>query len=340
MAYTITLVDEINNKTIKTTPGQKLFYFENVKTQMKRGYYEDSSNQKRIIYQYDIVPPTLTVDNPKGVSSSNPTFCNSSSYTVSGTVKDTESGVASVTVNGKTAIINGNKYSCTLVNLSATNVTTVTVVAKDVAGNATTVTRFLRYDNTKPIINVNEPCMYDNSSGSYITFSDSVSITGTVKDNESGIQSITVHGGNASLSGTYFSYNVNLTSGNKTAIKIIAKDKAGNISESVVYVTRMPLKISNTIDHSNQSRNYYVNLYGMEITSIEIRTRVKMVLHSSWLDGQSVTREVWHTNSITWNGSVHANQFLLDAACSYNGSRPDKYTFFEVFKINGYDVTW
>lgn len=65
-----------------------------------------------------------------------------------------------------------------------------------------------------------------------------------------------------------------------------------------------------------------------------------MVLHSSWLDGYSVTREVWDTYTISWNGSVCANQFVLDAACSRNGWRPDKYSFFEVFRINGCDVTW
>ena len=93
MAYTITLVDETNNKTTKTTPGQKLYYYENVKTQIKRGYYEADGVTKRMIYQYDITPPNLTVNNPTGASSATPTYIGASSYTVSGTVNDTESGV-------------------------------------------------------------------------------------------------------------------------------------------------------------------------------------------------------------------------------------------------------
>ncbi len=243
MAYTITLVDETNNKTTKTTPGQKLFYFDNVKTQMKRGYYEDSSNQKRMIYQYDIIPPTLTVDNPKGASSSNPTYIGSSSYTVNGTVKDTESGVESVTVNGKAATVNGNNYSCTLTGISATAVTPIKVIATDVAGNTSTVTKYLRYDNEKPTISINAPGIYDAASGSYFTFSDSVPIGGTVTDSLSGVQSITVQGSAASLSGTNFSSRINLVVGNRTTVKVTAKDKAGNVSEKIIYVTRTALTL-------------------------------------------------------------------------------------------------
>ena len=263
MAYTITFVDEKNNKTTKTGPGQKVFYSENEKRQVKRGYYEDSSHQKRMVYQYDIVPPTLTVDNPKGTSSSNPTYIGTSSYTVTGTVSDTESGVASVTVNGNNAAISGNKYSCTLKGISSTATTTVKVVAKDMAGNSTTITRYLRYDAQKPVIEINSLGTYDSSLNSYVTFNNSITVSGRVYDTLSGIASLTVQGAGTSLVGNNFSSIINLSTG-RTGIKVIAKDKVGNNSESVVYVTKKDVPSGFS---TNMICNYYHHESQMDYVS-------------------------------------------------------------------------
>ena len=95
--------------------------------------------------RYDANSPVLTVNAPTGTSSSSPTVISSDvtkSYTVSGTVSDA-SGIKSVTVNGSAATISGSNWNCTLY-FSAGTTHTITIVATDITGRTTTVTRYLQ----------------------------------------------------------------------------------------------------------------------------------------------------------------------------------------------------
>lgn len=111
-------------------------------------YLKLNGKWSRLIRPYtDNEGPSLVVNFPSGSSASSPTYYQAdaaTNYTVSGIVTDA-GGVASVTVNGAAATINGDAWSCVL-NFATNTTHTVTVVAKDMEGNATTVVKYLRVE--------------------------------------------------------------------------------------------------------------------------------------------------------------------------------------------------
>lgn len=139
------------NNSTRNYIGGEMMYFNN--NQIKQLWVKKGGTTK-MVWQYDITAPALSVTTPSSTSSGSPTFTTGSVYTVQGTISDTESGVASVTVNGVKATISGNNWSYNL-SLSSGTTTTVTIVATDNAGNKVTVTRYVRYYVLKSVTGQN-----------------------------------------------------------------------------------------------------------------------------------------------------------------------------------------
>ena len=167
---------------------------------------------------YDKTNPTLTVNNIT-------TLTNGNKVTVSGTTSDTN-GIQSLTVNGTTVTVSSNgSFSKEITLTSGSN--TVTVVATDKAGNKTTVTKTVTYDNTNPTLSVNNITSLTNSN--------SVTVSGTISDTN-GIKSLTVNGTAVTVSSNAFSTNVTLTEGSNT-ITVVATDNANNSTTVTKTVT-------------------------------------------------------------------------------------------------------
>lgn len=77
------------------------------------------------------------------------------SIAVSGTVSDA-SGIQSLTVNGTSAVLEGNRFNCSINLSSGANI--ITVIATDVAGNTATKTINVTYARTEQIL-----YLYDNN---------------------------------------------------------------------------------------------------------------------------------------------------------------------------------
>lgn len=98
----------------------------------------------QITLKIDTVPPTLNLTGP-----ANNLKTNNANVTVSGTTNDATSSPVTVKVNGKAVTVNANGTFSTTVTLSeGTN--TITIVATDSAGKATTVTRTVILDTVAP----------------------------------------------------------------------------------------------------------------------------------------------------------------------------------------------
>lgn len=94
----------------------------------------------------DTVPPTLNLSAPSAGL-----VTNQASRTVSGTTNDATSSPVAVTVNGASVTVNGDGTFTTTVTLSEGS-NTITVIATDAAGKATTVTRTVTLDTAPPTI--------------------------------------------------------------------------------------------------------------------------------------------------------------------------------------------
>lgn len=111
----------------------------------------NAATQKSVTFKVDTVPPTLSVTAPvEG------TITNSSAVTVTGTTNDSTSSPVTVTVklNSGTAeevTVNSDGSFNKALTL-ASGVNTITVVATDSAGKATTVTRTVTLDTGAPVI--------------------------------------------------------------------------------------------------------------------------------------------------------------------------------------------
>lgn len=106
----------------------------------------NAAAQKSITITVDTTAPELDVTSPTEGSITNVAEC-----VVSGTTNDATSSPASLTVNGKAVTIGSDGSFSTTVTLSEGN-NTITIVATDAAGKATTVTRTVTLDTKAPSI--------------------------------------------------------------------------------------------------------------------------------------------------------------------------------------------
>lgn len=106
----------------------------------------NSAAQKSITIKIDTTAPELNITSPAEGSITNIAIC-----TVAGTTNDSTSSPASLKVNGKAVSINADGSFSTEITLSEGS-NTITIVATDEAGKATTVTRTVTLDTIAPSI--------------------------------------------------------------------------------------------------------------------------------------------------------------------------------------------
>lgn len=104
----------------------------------------NAAAQKTVTFVIDTVAPTLTVNSPSDNSITNKASC-----TVSGVTNDATSSPVTVTVNGKSVTVGTDGAFSTTITLTEGE-NTITVVATDAAGKATTVTRNVTLDTGAP----------------------------------------------------------------------------------------------------------------------------------------------------------------------------------------------
>ncbi|MBI2184852.1 MAG: hypothetical protein HYU39_07840 [Thaumarchaeota archaeon] len=139
-------------------------------------------------------------------------------------------GVTSVTANSVALTLSAGKWTGTITASSTEGSQTISVVAKDAAGNQATSTTSYTVDNTAPAITVSSP-----ADGAKVYKAD-LTITGTVTDNVA-VASLTVGGSSATVASTgAFSATVTLALGSNT-ITIIATDTAGNSKSTTLGIT-------------------------------------------------------------------------------------------------------
>lgn len=111
----------------------------------------NAATQKSVTFTVDTVPPTLSVTAP-----AEGTVTNNSSVTVKGTTNDATSSPVKVTIRlnsgaaEEVAVNSDGSFSKALA--LAPGINTITVVATDSAGKATTITRTVTLDTGAPVI--------------------------------------------------------------------------------------------------------------------------------------------------------------------------------------------
>jgi len=177
----------------------------------------------------DTTAPLLTVSTlADGAYTNNPVL------NVSGLAADA-SGIKSLAINGLDTTPNQDgSFSQALVLQPGPNA--VSIVATDLAGNASSDNRIVNLDLTAPQISITAPSDNDNTAAAALT------VTGTVSETST----VTVKLGdviqNAVIDGTAFSASVNLSPGLNT-IEVTATDPASNAStlkRTVIYDNRKP----------------------------------------------------------------------------------------------------
>lgn len=106
---------------------------------------DNSATAKSITFKVDTIPPVLTVTSP-----TNGLITNKTSLTVSGTTDDATSKPVTVKVNGTAVTVNSDGTFSTTITLSNGS-NTITVVATDKAGKASTITRTVTLDTSAPV---------------------------------------------------------------------------------------------------------------------------------------------------------------------------------------------
>ena len=177
--------------------------------------------------QVDTVPPTLTVATP-----TDGLVTNDNTVDVTGT---TEAG-ATLLVNGETVEVEGGAFAVTIPYADGHH--TLTVTARDAAGNETTVSRALLVDVTVPALSVEYPAT------DIVTNQAVFDVTGTVGDTLSGLAEVTVNGVAVEVTDGRFSRTMEFADGQHT-VTVVAVDNAGNRSEVVraVRVDTVPPEI-------------------------------------------------------------------------------------------------
>ena len=167
----------------------------------------------------DKTPPNITITSPQ-----NGALVIVPTVTLEATVTDALSGVAGVTCNGVPAQLSGASVTCG-VPLSA-GANTISVVATDVAGNATTSTLTVNFSAT-PTIAITSPI---NLS---VVNSTPVTVAGTVSDPNA---QVNVNGTPAPLSSGSFSVPVSLKEGGNT-ITVVAQSAGGTPGTATITIS-------------------------------------------------------------------------------------------------------
>lgn len=177
----------------------------------------------------DSTAPTIALTSPTAGQ-----MVSNAAFTVTGTVSDNR-GVSGVTVNGGVATVNGGTFLRAITLAEGAN--TITAIASDEAGNTATATGSVLLDTIPPALNVTYP------AGNLITNNRTMTVTGTASDSGSGLESVTVNGAEAVVSGGAFSAGVTLQEGANT-VTVTATDRVGHtttVTRSVLCDTQKPV---------------------------------------------------------------------------------------------------
>jgi hypothetical protein len=178
-----------------------------------------NKNKIQVKIEIDTVPPVLTVKTPAGTGTF---YTNNATLSVSGTVVN----ATALTLNGVNVTIGTNGTFSKAVTLTeGTN--TVTVIAKDLAGNEAKWTRTVVLDKTAPKVTITSP------KAGLVTNVAGQTVTGTVDDLTAAIKQGTTNVTNTN--GT-FTTSYTLVAGVNT-ITVMATDRAGNVGTASITVT-------------------------------------------------------------------------------------------------------
>lgn len=183
--------------------------------------------------------PTVTPTAPSSGS-----YQKSSTVTCECTISDSESGINSSTIKFYLdgSLKTGWSYANNTLTYTATGLGqgshSFYVVATDNDGNTRTgSTRQFYVDTADPSLSVTSP------TNNLATASNTVTVSGTASDSQSGLKSVTVNGTTVTVSSSgSFSKSVSLSAGSNT-ITVVATDNAGRtttISRTVIYDTEAP----------------------------------------------------------------------------------------------------
>lgn len=171
--------------------------------------------------------PKLTITSPAPLD-----LFSSSSITVTGTVDDPQ---AVINVNGVDAPINAGSFTANGVILREGN-NLITATAKNAGGGVSTATVNVVLDTTPPTVRIDSPI--DQA----VVITPQIAVTGLVNDIVTGTVnaaqvSVTVNGVNADVGNRSFMASGVLLVPGQNVITAVAKDRAGNVSQSSVTVT-------------------------------------------------------------------------------------------------------
>lgn len=247
---TITIVDKKSGTTVEIDSSDKLFYNSN---QMKRGFYEDKDSDNRQVYQWDITPPTISIDS-KDVGSGtkeSPYLVLDKSQVITGKVTDDGSGVASlilITPSGEITVPVKNDGTFSInVNLLTGTTTEFVLKATDNAGNMSAPSSvFFGTDEKAPVLTV--AINSTESTPKETNLAKNV-IKGTVSDNESDIESLIITDPdgttyNATIKDNTYEVEVPTFLNKTSKYTITATDKVGNVSEKEVFIKRTNLTVT------------------------------------------------------------------------------------------------
>jgi len=179
-----------------------------------------NKNSLQVNLNIDTVPPVLTVKTPAGTGTY---YTNNATLTVSGTVIN----ATLLTLNGVNVTIgtNGN-FSTSFTLADGTN--TVTVLAKDLAGNQAKWERTVVLDKKAPKVTITSPAT------GLVTNKGTIDVIGTVDDLTAAIKQGTK---NVTTTNGSFTVTVTLSAGANT-VTITATDLAGNVGTANVVITQ------------------------------------------------------------------------------------------------------
>ncbi|MEN9306148.1 MAG: hypothetical protein RL173_80 [Fibrobacterota bacterium] len=177
----------------------------------------------------DLVKPSLVL-----VSPSKDTTVSETQTSIDITVKATDNNkVTSLTIGGVAVTGTADTYKRS-VSL-AVGLNTIVVVASDSSGNDSTRTIKVTKsaDATSPVLSLKSP----SKDTTVVDATSSIVVSATATDNV-GVQSVTIGGTAATLTGGVWSATVNLAYGANT-FSVVAKDAAGNSTAASLKVTRL-----------------------------------------------------------------------------------------------------
>ncbi|MHB8708912.1 MAG: hypothetical protein ACYC9I_08555 [Desulfuromonadales bacterium] len=230
-------------------------------------YKAYSSQLYNLNTEADISKPVLNVSTlPDGSVTNNQTL------NISGFATD-DVALKSVAVNGSIIQldVNGN-FTTAVVLVDGTN--SIKVVATDVSGNSTTISRTITFTVNAPSLSVTAPV--DN----LVSAQDILVVRGTVS--ELSTVSVTVNGGSpqlASLSGNVFTASVYLTEGLNT-IAIQSVDPTGTISNAkrtVMFDNSNPTIAITEPDEDKIVSNQTLEIKG-RVADIQSKVTVKLTM--------------------------------------------------------------